>query len=229
MITCSKALGTIVASCSLPNGYWRCVLSIESVRRVLVAFCVLGLVSIAPEANAQTTLFSEDFTGESGSSGTSAEGISWSASGGTGTGGVSGGAYVWTPSSNGSTTTWQTGAIDLTGYTNLQVSFDYTESNANGEAVISMTNATINGVSSVVHSSGPSFTGTVVASGSSTVISIALSQNKNKDVTIDNVTLTGDAVVSGCTDSGACNYNASANSDDGSCTYASTWLSLIHI
>ena len=199
-------------------------------RDLMVLTTLLCACFLSPVSAQTTTLFFESFDESAGStSGSSVEGISWSASGGPGTGGVNNGAYEWTPANQGGETTWQTAAIDLTGYTNFQISFDYAESNANGEAVVSMTNGTLNsGATSVTVGSGNvnsivTYTLDFVSTGSSTTISIVLSNNANKTTSIDNVTLTGEAVVSGCTDSGACNYNASANSDDGSCTYASTW------
>ncbi|MDA9864186.1 hypothetical protein N9C70_03870 [Flavobacteriales bacterium] len=43
--------------------------------------------------------------------------------------------------------------------------------------------------------------------------------NYNSTADVDN----GTCVFSGCTDASACNYDASASTDDGSCTYATTW------
>ena len=49
------------------------------------------------------------------------------------------------------------------------------------------------------------------------------SQLKKNGVALRCVTAASAASVPGCMDNSACNYNAAANSDDGSCTYATTW------
>ena len=198
---------------------------------VLVALVALCTFPIDSALNAQTTLFSENFTGESGTSGTSAEGIDWSATSGS----VSGGQYLV----SNTTAVWTTSAIDISSYTSLSLSVTITESGTlESDDCITVEVLVTGGTdysNQQCDDNPSSISGAAISDGTSAVIRITANTDKNpEDWFFDNVTLTGtlnctdtdgdgvcdDDEVDGCTDSTACNYNTAATDDDGTCTYA---------
>ena len=185
----------------------------------------------ATATHAQTTLFSETFNESNNStSGTSAEGISWSSTSGS----VSGGQYLV----SNTIAVWTTSGIDISSYTSLSLSVAITESGTLEAADCITVEVLVTGGTDYsnqqCNDNPSSISGAAISDGTSAVIQITANTDKNQeDWFFDNITLIGtlnctdtdgdgicdDDEVDGCTDSTACNYNTAAT-DDGTCTYA---------
>ena len=168
---CSSLLGSIAPNTSSVNP--RALDCVPSIRLMVAALMLLCTFS----TEAQTTLFSEDFTGESGTSGTSAEGISWSATSGS----VSGGQYLV----SNTTAVWTTSAIDISNYTSLSLSVTITESGTLEGADCIKVEVLVTGGTDYSNQQcdddPSSISGAAISDGTSAVIRITANTDKNPE------------------------------------------------
>ena len=222
------------------------VSSCRSFGGILGLIALVALIGIAPTTQAQTTVFSENFSDDSGNSTTTLTGDQWVAtettSGASGTMSIVSGAFRFSGSSTNTTytCTWQSDPITIAGYTGITITSSSAGSGGSSAPSLSMSNGTL---------SNGSFTPN--SGATTTVITYSFSVAKNKYRTLDNVVLSGTltctptnwyvdvdgdglgdsgTVQSSCTqpagyvsnssdncdDLSACNYDDSAN---GSCTF----------
>ena len=141
---------------------------------------------------AQSTIFSEDFSNDSGSSTTTLTGGQWvgteTTSGANGTMSITEGAFRFLGDDPNTTytCTWVSDPISISGYTNLSCSSSSSGSGGTSAPSLSMSNGSV--------SSGGAFTPD--AGATTTTITFSFSVPKSKGRTLDNVTLTG---TSSCT------------------------------
>lgn len=149
------------------------------------AFLTWALLAFATPGLAQSTIYSEDFTGESGSSTSTLVGDQWSATTSSGTMSIDGNVeFRFTgQNSNGThTCTWTSDPISIAGYTSMSVSFSSTGSGGTSAPTLSMTNGSVS-------SGGGAFTPD--GGATTTVITFTFSVGKNKYRTVDNISFTG--------------------------------------
>ena len=223
LAVCSSLLGSIAPNTLSVNP--RALECVPSIRLMVGAIMLLCTFS----TEAQTTIFSENFSDDSGSSTTVLSGDQWTAtettSSASGTMSITSGAFRFAGSSSNTTysCTWESDPITISGYTGITISSASTGSGGTSAPSLSMSNGSLN---------NGAFTPN--AGATTTVITFTFSVAKNKYRTLDNVELSGtlsctdtdgdgvcdDDEVDGCDDSSACNYNTAATDDDGTCTYA---------
>ncbi len=156
--------------------------------RVFLSHCLSTLLFLllSSQVTGQQTIWSEDFTGETGSSTTTLTGDQWVAtettSGSSGTMSITSSAFRFMGnSSNGTyTCTWVSDPISIGGYTSITLSSYSDGSGGTSLPSVSMSNGT--------YSSG-SFSPD--GGATTTVITYSFSIAKNKYRTLDNIVLTG--------------------------------------
>ena len=156
--------------------------------RVFLSHCLSTLLFLllSSQVTGQQTIWSEDFTGETGSSTTTLTGDQWVAtettSGSSGTMSITSSAFRFLGnSSNGTyTCTWVSDPISIGGYTSITLSSYSDGSGGTSLPSVSMSNGT--------YSSG-SFSPD--GGATTTVITYSFSIAKNKYRTLDNIVLTG--------------------------------------
>jgi hypothetical protein len=159
------------------------------------AFCafstlVMSLLLVS-SVTGQTTIWTEDFTGETGSSASVLTGDQWTATENTasqsGTMSITSSAFRFTGGSPNVTYTcsWVSDAIDIAGYTDINISYSSSGSGGTSAPTLSMSNGSL---------SGSTFTPD--AGSTTTVLTFSFTVPKNKYRTLDNITLTG---TSSCT------------------------------
>lgn len=158
----------------------------SSVRLVIVLFSLtFGLCGLAT-ISAQSTIWSEYFTGESGSSTTFLQGDQWQAtettSSQSGTMAIASSAFRFSGASSNTTytCTWQSNEVAISGYSGLTIVFSSGGSGGTSVPTLSMSNGSL---------SGSTFTPNPGAT--STVITFSFSVPKNKYRTLDNIVLSG--------------------------------------
>ena len=152
----------------------------------VIGFFSLLLFCLHAEVQGQTTIWSEDFAGETGSSTSVLNGDQWTATETTasqnGTMSITSSSFRFTGGSpNVSyTCSWVSDEISIDGYTNIAISYSSSGSGGTSAPTLSMSNGTL---------SGSTFTPD--AGASVTVITFSFSVAKNKYRILDNVVLTG--------------------------------------
>ena len=212
----------------LPIGRNLAGASPASKRKSRAFMAVLSLLLVSTTLSAQTTLFSETFNEANlSTSGTSAEGISWSSTPTSTTGSqnseVNGGLFE----NRNITTTWISSGIDVSNYTALSFATDFAGDSDNDADDCIQWAVKIDGVSvasgSACGSSPSNVSGIAVSDGSTAVIEFTGGTNNNKEYLYwDNVTLVGtlnctdtdgDGICEDgtdlCTNTSACNYDGS--------------------
>ncbi|MGB1073704.1 MAG: hypothetical protein ACPGYZ_06385, partial [Flavobacteriales bacterium] len=186
----------------------------------MALLALLGAFAV-PRASAQLSFpVSEDFSDGTDDIGTI--GSYWS---------ISAGELRSGDTGNNNTALWTIDPISVpgAGTVALNASLDLTVTSGGGGANtnVQLQKSENGGVWSIVYTYS-STSGTDVFPGYSASIPAGtvqfrwLASTKKRSANLDDISITfvPDVVVNGCTDPMACNYNSSATSDDGTCTYA---------
>lgn len=197
------------------------------VRDLLVLFALLGCACFQGVDAQLSFPVSEDFEGSSPFNFVEV-----------GSGSIAGGDYTLNGPNNSIVTGYLTsnGSIDYAPSGTLDISANLTVEDGGGGGSSSLSVEIAYGAAepaqnsalwqSIYANSAPStetlnVTTSLISAESEVWVRFVVSARKD-DVTLDDISLTftADPTVDGCVDSEACNYNSSANNDDGSCIYA---------